>query len=453
MAISDELSNLILLAYESKEHEFKGPMAWNGYDKKACCEIVKDILAMANTKGGFIVIGVEETADGFVQRGLTPEQIASFQPEEINRYVQKYSEPPINTTLSKIEYNGKSFVIIRIPQFQSIPHICKTDFPGVLTKPTLYVRTDNNESAPIATTSDFHALIESAILKREQSLLTAIRSIIKGYEPERDQNQIIKERYSKQIVSSIKSFEDKNPLKEKNYIGYREVTFQPFSLFDDKRFEILRLKDALKQASIDFRGWPFIFVSHDPKDLYLIQDGVESLVAFPDFVGNDRIDFWCLYTSGLFYHRSLMWEESKDRKRTEAIDVNYILSKKYKGPTMDFIALEFYIAEAINSLVLLYTALDLTDEPITARFRILGSLDRLLTTYDTRRMWFDDVHPYISRIPEIIEERTYNLNEWKAGIVNLSIDIIKAVCLKFNWDNPSTMVFKEDIEKLFSRKY
>jgi len=151
MSNSQDLENLILRPYESKELDFKGPMAWNGDDKKSCCEIVKDILAMANTKGGFIVIGVEDTKGGFNRIGLTPEQNASFQSEEINRFVQRYAEPPINTTLSKIEYDGKPFVIISIPQFSNIPHICKTDYPGVLTKPTLYVRTDNNESAPILT--------------------------------------------------------------------------------------------------------------------------------------------------------------------------------------------------------------------------------------------------------------------------------------------------------------
>lgn len=446
MSNSQDLENLILRPYESKELDFKGPMAWNGDDKKSCCEIVKDILAMANTKGGFIVIGVEDTKGGFNRIGLTPEQNASFQSEEINRFVQRYAEPPINTTLSKIEYDGKPFVIISIPQFSNIPHICKTDYPGVLTKPTLYVRTDNNESAPIATTSDFHSLIELAISKREQSLLTAFRSILKGYEPYKEQSHAINEQYTNQISFAIKAFEDKNLLKEKNYVGYREVTFYPVSSFDIKRFEIPKLKEAIKQASVNFKGWPFVSVSGDPKELYVIQDGIESLIAFTDFKDNDRIDFWRLYTSGLFYYRTLMWEESQDRKRTKTIDVNYLLSKEYKGPTMDFIALIYYVAEAINSLVLLYTALGMDEEPIIVKFRITGTNNMILSS--SRYL----SGAYIARIPEIVEERMYSLNEWKAGIVDLSIDVIKSICLKFNWDNPSVSVFKNDIEKLFSRK-
>ena len=142
-----------------------------------------------------------------------------------------------------------------------------------------------------------------------------------------------------------------------------------------------------------------------------------------------------------------MWEESQDRKRTKTIDVNYLLSKEHKGPTMDFIAITYYVAEAVNSLVLLYTALGMDEEPITAKFRITGTNNMILSSSS-----HDLSTDYIARIPEIIEERTYSLNEWKAGIVDLSVDVIKSICLKFNWDNPSVSVFKKDIEKLFSRK-
>lgn len=447
MSESIELINLISHPYESKEYEFKGAIIWNGKDKKAACELVKDILAMANTKGGFIVIGVKETDSGFSPEGLTPEQTASFQSEEINRFVQRYAEPPINTTLRKVEYEGKVFAVIRVPQFRSIPHICKKEYPDVLTRPTLYIRTDNNESAPIATTSDFHTLIETAISKKEQSLLTSIRSILRGSETALNPSQTISEQYEKQVVSAIKAFEDKDPLKQKNYTGYREVTFFPSSSFSEKRFQLTELREALSQASVDFRGWPFIFISNHSKDLYMIQDGIESLVSFPDFAGHDRTDFWRFYTSGLFYHRTLMWEESADRERKRAINVNH-LAKDHKGPTIDFLSLIYYVAEAINALTRLYHAADLDDEPITARFRVLGTDNRLLTSYSGRLLRMR----YIAKIPEVIEERTYNLNEWKAGIIDLALDVIKTIFLKFNWEMPSISVFKGDIEKLFSRQ-
>lgn len=64
-------------------------------------------------------------------------------------------------------------------------------------------------------------------------------------------------------------------------------------------------------------------------------------------------------------------------------------------------------------------------EPIKARFRITGTYNRMLTSHYLSMA-------YIAKIQEIVEERTYRLNEWKAGIVDLSVDGIKSICLKFN---------------------
>ena len=89
------LEEILLQGYESKDLDYKGPFKWDEGDKKACCEIVKDILAMANTLGGYIVIGVEETGKGFNFIGLTNEQADSFETSRINRFLQNYTDPPI----------------------------------------------------------------------------------------------------------------------------------------------------------------------------------------------------------------------------------------------------------------------------------------------------------------------------------------------------------------------
>jgi predicted HTH transcriptional regulator len=65
-----ELTAILLRGHESKDFDYKMAAQWNETDKKACCELVKDILAMANTAGGFIVIGVSEPTTGFSLMGL-----------------------------------------------------------------------------------------------------------------------------------------------------------------------------------------------------------------------------------------------------------------------------------------------------------------------------------------------------------------------------------------------
>jgi predicted HTH transcriptional regulator len=101
--------------FESKELDYKGPCAWDEGDKKSCCEIVKDILAIANAKGGWIVIGVSEPPAGFSWDGLTDDQCKSFETSRLNRFVQNYFDPPINTCVIKHASQGRNFVVIQIP--------------------------------------------------------------------------------------------------------------------------------------------------------------------------------------------------------------------------------------------------------------------------------------------------------------------------------------------------
>jgi hypothetical protein len=156
-----QLIAILRRGYESKELDYKGPMSWDESSKESCCGLVKDILGMANTVGGFIVIGVSEP-NGFSWDGLSPEQLGTFETSGVNRFLQNYAEPPVNALLRNISDSNKNFVIIEVPQFPDTPHICVKEYPKVLTAPTLYIRTDNNETAPIRSSSDFRLVLAPA---------------------------------------------------------------------------------------------------------------------------------------------------------------------------------------------------------------------------------------------------------------------------------------------------
>ena len=50
---------------------------------------------MANTGGGWIVVGVSETDSGFSQHGVTDEQARSFETTRLNNFLNNYADPPI----------------------------------------------------------------------------------------------------------------------------------------------------------------------------------------------------------------------------------------------------------------------------------------------------------------------------------------------------------------------
>src|SRR5258708_2603545 len=105
---TNELTAILLRRNESKDLDYKAAMAWNEADKSICCGLVKDILAMANTRGGFIAIGVSEQPTGYSFDGVSPDQAKTFDTTRLNRFLQGYADPPINALLRKVNHGDKT---------------------------------------------------------------------------------------------------------------------------------------------------------------------------------------------------------------------------------------------------------------------------------------------------------------------------------------------------------
>lgn len=432
-----QLKEVLLQGHESKDLDYKGPCKWDEKEsKKACCEIVKDILAMANTLGGYIVIGVSEQDGRFVWEGLTREQGESFETTRINRFLQNYADPPINTLLNKVEHDGRLFAFIEIPRFSDTPHICQKDYPGVLAAPALYVRTDSNESAPLRSSSDFRSIIEHAIRNRSDHLLTSMRAILTGTALKPPISD--KARFEQQFLEALGRWTELNPFPEKKYEGYREASFHP-SIFQEERFDFDGLESARKRAYANFHGWPFIFWHEDRTELsHVISDGIETYLTTQDFGGNDRCDFWRMHRSGFLYHRVLMREEGYTRSRNMA-------------PALDVGDTARYVAEAIYCLGRIYEGVLQDDEEIALKIRVLGVKGRVLKIFDESRGPLLGEH--VSAISEIAYEKARPLAEWRAGTVDLAVAICKEIFLKFNWREPNLTAIREIIETNFTRSF
>lgn len=167
---------------ESRDFDYKGPCSWSESGKKACCELTKDILAMANTAGGTIVIGVAEVNHQYVFTGLQAEQANTWETTRLNNFVNSYADPPVNCTLRHVECDGRLFVAIQVPSFAFAPHITAKEFPGTLAKATLYIRTANNASAPISDPIDLNTVIERAIKVRRGEMINTVLIVLHDLE-------------------------------------------------------------------------------------------------------------------------------------------------------------------------------------------------------------------------------------------------------------------------------
>jgi len=410
------IRNLIrTLPPESKTHDYKGPMTWSrDADRSARCEIVKDIIAFANTHGGRLIIGVVEEDGHHVLRGMTKEEIKSFESTRVAQFVQSYVDPPISCRTYPVECDGLWFVVIEVSEFADVPHIVKKTYPSVLDQRLLYIRTDSSESAAISTSADLRALTERAIRKRQDYMLTAIRAIMSsGSGQTEDESTLIRSRISRLRQELTKE----NPYGYAAGAGFLEIYFFP-PLFR-RELSLANLRSRAAATMIDHKGWPFLY--YNDRDANALQDSIRITVDHKFFGNRQAYEVWDLSQDGVFFKSGLLREDGRDDTRQQRI-------LWWQTFALD-------IAEALECLTLFYEdLLEPTDEVVFG-LRLLGVDGRTLSS-GTRG--FDELMAFgfKCRIPEITFEAQRPLADWRAGLLDYAVQVLEHVSHRFNWQHP-----------------
>lgn len=155
-------------------------------------EISKDIVAMANTSGGHLIIGVD---DDYNQVGLASEIARSIDGSDIDNKVNSLVEPRIDGIRYKTyEEEGKYFGVIYVPKSQFAPHVVKKDGTysyvdsedkernkTVFKRGDIYVRHSGGKSEPI-TYSDISRLIDERVDRVRKKWMKGIQQVVEAPE-------------------------------------------------------------------------------------------------------------------------------------------------------------------------------------------------------------------------------------------------------------------------------
>ena len=79
-------------------------------------KIAREMIAFANTKGGYIIFGVDDDREVV---GVDSEKSES---EMIKDAAENYCEPPLKYSIDFIELYGKEVVVVTIPESDNKPH-------------------------------------------------------------------------------------------------------------------------------------------------------------------------------------------------------------------------------------------------------------------------------------------------------------------------------------------
>jgi len=149
---------------EGRNLEFKRSTPWASNEFKS--KIVKSILAFSNVRdGGAIVIGVERQEDqSYKFVGITTEDLATYVEDEIASVVAEYADPFVKFSMETAIVDEKTFLVIRVSQFDEIPVICKRDGQSNLRRGAIYTRTFRiPESAEVPSQTELREILEMAV--------------------------------------------------------------------------------------------------------------------------------------------------------------------------------------------------------------------------------------------------------------------------------------------------
>jgi len=183
----EELTPFVKYGIERPDLDYKGPISWRVCSKYGKAELVRDMMALANSDiPGYIIIGA--TDEGGVVRsydGLSSEQIESFDPSKIADKIKRYADPEVRFELYKPIVDSKRYVVIRVLPFQSVPHICTNSCGDILEEAAVYVRGEGARTIKVSSAEYMRRLVDRAIQISADTLVDRIRRLV-GASKERE---------------------------------------------------------------------------------------------------------------------------------------------------------------------------------------------------------------------------------------------------------------------------
>jgi hypothetical protein len=181
-----DLDELLAEPREALDVELKEWLDLTGHDHRAL--VAKEIIALANHGGGYLVIGFEELMDGsFRPAGPRPMNLDAWSQDAIQSIIAKYVDPAVqckvmHRTAPRLQ---DRYPIVVVPGGYRISIRAKSGSPDgkKLVPHRVYIRRPGPVSEEPKTAEEWDRLLERCLQNRKTELLEAMRSIMAGVIP------------------------------------------------------------------------------------------------------------------------------------------------------------------------------------------------------------------------------------------------------------------------------
>ena len=361
------------------------------------------------------MIGVAEMpTGGFGFTGISDEQAKTWDPSRVGRKVNAYADPSVSSSVRIVECDGAKFVVIGVNGFEKTPHITKKEYVHpvwgrVIVGNTFYIRTEACETRPVGSAEQLNELLERAMQFRVGDSASSAT--------------LGRQHFGNQIRAELALLED--PYPDELFDAYFTDEMFP-AIFETNRFTRQQLRDALNAA----------YQRHTPHAFMMYRDDYDQVRTMPDgfklnlVTSNDHYAayfYWRIFYSGAAIVRSLAWEDA------------YYSPQGVRRIFVDSIVA--HVAEAIEALVNLYSALGVAGEEVTWRTELAGTNGRLvedgnqlLPTYGRRSPTQESTISYT---------KTLMLEEWSSGMFDQIVAATRDILDQLN----AVVISDEEIRK------
>lgn len=258
MTDSASLDFLVPLNAKSEDLEIEFKRSLPLGEKAGKAKLAKEICALANHGGGWIVLGRED--DGSYPDAL-PEDLAGASQDSINQIASTYLQPAPHCSIRWMKPNEVSFEVLVIwvsPLGVSPVSGAKNGPDGEkggtvgITKGTHYIRKAGPVSAPIESPDEWQTVIRRCVLSDKTSLLAALTTMLDRPSPvPEDEEGSTLDADVEHVIAAWKDEAANNPYEvdlSQSFICYG------FQLVDAEPVTTSEITKCLRSRSADTRG-------------------------------------------------------------------------------------------------------------------------------------------------------------------------------------------------------
>jgi hypothetical protein len=420
--LDSDWQQIVYKGVESEELEYKAAMNWLKLDRAKKSRFARHCMAMANTKGGYIVIGVGEDKSGkpCVYTGLTERQAKSFDPTDVGNFVNRFAEPAVDFDVERPLIDGRRYVIFSIRRFSLIPHVCCASCNSELQQGFFYIRTVDASSRPAFKASEVHELIQRALRNQREHLGRMLRGIL--YENRKSLEPEAKRQFTEQVVNSKLFFE-----KLKKEYRWQESGIWEFSVFPPdftvEKFSLSDVRRSAEKSAVNPIGSPFL-------DANSIDESYFTNVSFR-MISKKGNSFLQSFSSGLVHYAKAA-DPDKD-------NFNYGVILKF-------------VTDAVLFLGKYYYELGYADELLSVMLKVSGMENKNLFIPSSSKIAGKKKKPqYICKIQAIEIKIQRSAADLISGAAAHSAKIFTELCERFNFPEGQHPKLIENIAKYIEK--